>query len=154
MVPTCRRWGTIVRHEEIMAVQLIVAVTDREWFERLRVQPDLTEVNFWSPGAAPFRALQPGELFLFKLHSPDNFIVGGGIFAHANVMPCSLAWEAFGESNGAASLAQMRGRIARYRKVRPDDRDDFIIGCRILTQPFFLDRTSWLPVPKSFALNT
>jgi hypothetical protein len=35
------------------------------------------------PGdAAPFRALQPGELFLFKLHAPLNFIVGGGVFAY------------------------------------------------------------------------
>jgi len=36
-------------------------------------------VNFWQPsGKQQFRALAPGELFLFKLHSPDNFIVGGG----------------------------------------------------------------------------
>jgi putative restriction endonuclease len=114
----------------------------------------LGEVNFWSPSASTFRALQPGELFLFKLHSPDNFIVGGGIFAHANLMPCSLAWEAFGESNGAASLTQMRTRIAQYRKAEPNDRDDFVIGCRILTQPFFFDRSRWLPIPNSFALTT
>jgi putative restriction endonuclease len=48
----------------------------------------------------------------------------------------------------------MRTRIARYRKVRPDERDDFIIGCRILTRPFFFDPAHWLPVPKSFALTT
>jgi putative restriction endonuclease len=35
------------------------------------------EVHFWQPsGGTQFRALQPGELFLFKLHAPDNFIVG------------------------------------------------------------------------------
>ncbi len=76
------------------------------------------------------------------------------MFAHANSMPCSLAWEAFGEANGAQSLAQMRTRIVKYRKVKPNEKDDFVIGCRILTQPFFLDRSQWLPIPESFALNT
>jgi putative restriction endonuclease len=137
-----------------MSVRLIVAVTDAEWFDQLRQIQNLTEANFWSPSDSNFRALQPGELFLFKLHSPNNFIVGGGIFAHANSMPCSLAWEAFGQANGATSLAQMRSRIAKYRRIKPDERDDFIIGCRILTQPFFLARDQWIPVPATFALTT
>src|SRR5262249_54547667 len=79
-----------------MDVNLVVAVTDDAWFEMLRRQPNLAEVNFWAPSAANFRALQPGELFLFKLHAPRNVIVGGGIFAYANALPCSLAWEASG----------------------------------------------------------
>src|SRR3954453_614991 len=137
-----------------MAVRLIVAVTDGDWFDQLRRDPRLSEVNFWSPSNSNFRALQPGELFLFKLHSPNNFIVGGGVFAHANSMPCSLAWEAFKEANGAQSLSEMRARIAKYRRIRPDERDDFTIGCPILTQPFFFDRSNWLAVPESFALNT
>lgn len=136
-----------------MSVRLIVAVTDGDWFDQLRQQPNLAEVNFWSPSDTTFRALQPGELFLFKLHSPNNFIVGGGVFAHANSMPCSLAWEAFGEANGARSLSEMKTRIARYRRISPDDREDFVIGCRVLTQPFFFERSQWIPVPESFARN-
>ena len=132
-----------------MPVRLIVVVTDRDWFDQLRLLPQLSEVNFWSPSDSTFHALQPGELFLFKLHSPDNFIVGGGVFAHATPMPSSLAWEAFGEANGARSLSEMRERIAKYRRMRPDNREDFVIGCRVLTQPFFLERESWLPVPKN-----
>jgi putative restriction endonuclease len=61
-----------------MTVRLVVAVTDRDWFDYLRAKPSISEVNFWAPGAAPFRALQAGELFLFKLHAPTNFIVGAG----------------------------------------------------------------------------
>jgi putative restriction endonuclease len=77
-----------------MAVKLVIAVTDSDWFDQLRATPDLAEVNFWAPsGERSFRALAPGELFLFKLRAPRNFIVGGGVFAHANTMPCSLAWE-------------------------------------------------------------
>ena len=74
-------------------VKLVIAVTDGDWFEHLRRWPNLPEVNFWAPSGAEFRALQPGELFLFKLHAPRNFIVGDGVFAHANVLPCSLAWK-------------------------------------------------------------
>ena len=93
-----------------MAIKLVVAVTDYDWFQTLRIRGDWPEVNFWAPGAASFRALEPGELFLFKLHSPRNFIVGGGIFAPSMMLPCSLAWEAFGQANGAVDFAQMRAR--------------------------------------------
>lgn len=88
----------------------------RAWFEHLRALPAPAEVNFWAPSARSFRALQPGELFLFKLHTPDDFIVGGGIFAHADDLPCSLAWETYGDVNGAASFEEMRARIVRYSR--------------------------------------
>ena len=136
-----------------MGVSLVVAVTDSDWFEMLRKHHGLTEVNFWSPGAKNFRALDRGELFLFKLHAPRNFIVGGGIFAYANTLPSSIAWEAFGEANGARSLGQMREHIVKYRRDEADPRSDFTIGCRILTQPFFLRESDWIPVPASWASN-
>lgn len=136
-----------------MGVNLVVAVTDGDWFERLRTQPNLSEVNFWAPSAANFRALRPGEMFLFKLHAPRNVIVGGGIFAYANSLPCSLAWEAFRDANGAGSSKEMRARIARYRRADPNDRSDFEIGCRILTQPFFLQERDWISVPSSWSPN-
>jgi putative restriction endonuclease len=136
-----------------MSVRLVVAVTDGDWFDHLRLKSKLAEVNFWSPSATNFRALEPGELFLFKLHSPRNFIVGGGVFAYANSLPCSLAWEAFGEANGANSLLEMRSRIVKYRRTAPDDRSDFAIGCRILTQPFFLPEQRWIPMPESWSSN-
>src|SRR5258708_39847361 len=98
-----------------MGINLVIAVTDGDWFEMLRWQPNLSEVNFWAPSAASFRALQPGEMFLFKLHSPRNGIVGGGIFAYTHALPCSLAWKTFCEANGARSAQEMRTRLARYR---------------------------------------
>src|SRR5438445_6185335 len=119
-----------LRRKLAVALRLVVAVTDRDWFDHLRAKGPLLEVNFWAPGAAPFRALQAGEFFLFKLHAPFNFIVGGGVFAYANTLPCSLAWDAFKEANGAPSLADMRRRIAKYRRADADQRQDFAIGCR------------------------
>lgn len=136
-----------------MAVKIVVAVTDGDWFEQLRRMPDLMEVNFWSPSPRSFRALQPGELFLFKLHAPINMIVGGGVFASSTVMPLSLAWEAFGKSNGVTSLAEMRSRILRYRKLDPNTAGPVEIGCRVLTQPFFLDESRWFPPPPSWSKN-
>lgn len=136
-----------------MSIKIVIAVTDGGWFESLRRQPNLGEVNFWAPSAAKFSALRPGELFLFKLHAPHNFIVGGGIFAHANTLPCSLAWDSFGIANGAYSALEMRKRIAKYRKTNPNDCSDFSIGCRILTQPFFFDVADWIPAPRSWAPN-
>jgi putative restriction endonuclease len=135
-------------------VNLVVAITDYDWFQALRLREDWLEVNFWSPAPKNFWALQPGELFLFKLHAPRHFIVGGGVFAHAMILPCSVAWETFGTANGAADLAQMRTRISRYRDVDPHDRSDFQIGCRVLTQVFFKPEDEWLPVPKSWPINT
>src|SRR3954466_5342565 len=130
-----------------MPVRLVVAVTDRGWFDHLRRRPDLAEVNFWAPSDVAFKALQPGELFLFKLRAPVDRIVGGGVFAYATTLPCSLAWEAFGEANGAAPLPAMREGAGSLRSERAGGLEDFAIGCRILTQPFFLPEEAWLPVP-------
>jgi putative restriction endonuclease len=135
-------------------VTMFLAITDRTWFDLLSAaQPD--EVNFWQPsGGKGFRALAPGELFLFKLHSPNDYIVGGGVFSHASNVPLSMAWDAFGAKNGVVSLADMRRRIAHYRRDKVvDPRQDPVIGCRILTQPFFLPREQWIPVPASFSRN-
>ena len=133
-------------------VNLYIGITDYEWFRYLSALPNVEEVNFWQPGGRTnFKALQPGELFLFKLHSPRNFIVGGGVFARADILPVSIAWDAFGIKNGAASLLEMRKRIAYYRNEPDDYRHDYSIGCRILTQPFFLPENQWIPVPASWS---
>jgi len=135
-------------------MDLFVGVTDGDWYELLANQPALDEVNFWQPGGNhQFKALSPGELFLFKLHSPLNFIVGGGVFAHSSLLPASLAWESFGIGNGATTIVEMRARIEKYRKRRPAPHEDYRIGCIILTQPFFLPRDRWIPVPASWHPN-
>ena len=132
-------------------MKIWVGVTDEDWFVRSsRLRPD--ELNFWQPsGSRTFRALQPGELFLFKLHSPKNFIVGGGHFVSYSALPASLAWDAFGEKNGVVSFDELRARIRRYR--RNDDAIDPVIGCNVLAEPFFLRQREWIPVPQSWAPN-
>lgn len=133
-----------------MSISLVIAVTDRNWLQTLRQQPNLEEVNFWSPSERGFGALQKGEFFLFKPHK-SNMIVGGGIFIYANQLPCSLAWEAFGKANGAQTYQEMQARILSYRRESPSNKNNFPIGCRILTQPFFLQESEQIPVPASWA---
>lgn len=134
-------------------MRAFVAVTDNEWYRHLAVLPEVDEVNFWQPvGARRFLALTPGELFLFKLHAPLSFIVGGGFFVRNTLLPVSMAWEWFREKNGARSLLEMRERIERYRGVS-DPRDDYEIGCILLTQPFFLPWHEWFPPPQDFDRN-
>ncbi len=133
-------------------MKAFVGITDSGWFEVLRGQRDLEEVNFWQPGGMrKFTALTPGELFLFKLHSPQNFIVGGGIFAHSTLMPISFAWSAFGRGNGVYSLEEMRERTQYYRRTVADPREDFTVGCILLTQPFFLPEARWIAVPPDWS---
>jgi putative restriction endonuclease len=135
-------------------MRIYVGVTDFDWYRFLAGRAPLDEVNFWQPsGGVAFKFLQPGGLFLFKLHHPRNFIVGGAFFAHWSALPVSLAWETFGEMNGVNSLQEMRARLAKYRKVADDHRTDYIIGCILLEQPFFLPESQWIPVPGDWARN-
>lgn len=135
-------------------MRLYVGVTDRDWYEHLRRIPNLDEANFWQPsGKNQFRALTPGEPFLFKLHSPHNFIVGGGWFRHFSLAPVSLAWESFGEKNGASTYLEMRTRVEKYRDLAPHPQEDYRIGCILLVEPFFFDRDEWIPVPPSWRPN-
>lgn len=125
-----------------------VAVTDGDWFSYLSsISPD--EVNFWQPsGSVTFKALQIGEPFLFKLHSPNDYIVGGGFFSHWTTYPVSLAWQAFGQKNGAITEHEMRARVERYRRVPPNPIEDYNIGCILLQRPFFFSRPDWIPLPE------
>src|SRR6266568_4507883 len=94
------------------SMKAFVAITDNEWYEFLRHQPTLREVNFWQPGGGrQFRALDPGQPLLFKLHAPKNVIAGGGYFATFSILPMSLAWQTFELQNGAPTREAMHERI-------------------------------------------
>jgi putative restriction endonuclease len=131
-----------------------VGVTDNDWFNFLSSLPDVNEINFWQPGGKQlFKAINPGELFLFKLHYPHNFIVGGGIFAHPSLLPVSIAWESFDVRNGARNLVEMKERISKYRREPVKYNEDYKIGCILLEQPFFLPREKWIPAPADWKLS-
>lgn len=134
-------------------MKAFVGVTDNDWFNFLSKQAGIDEVNFWEPrGSHLFKALNPLEPFLFKLHHPYNFIVGGGLFAHSTLLPASLAWKTFGEKNGAASLIEMRRRIEKHR-WNISSPEDYHVGCILLEQPIFFKREEWIPAPSDWSPN-
>jgi putative restriction endonuclease len=136
-------------------MRLFVAITDNDWFALHASKAELEEVNFWRPSPdATFKALQPGELMLFKLHAPENYIAGGGFFTRFLQLPLNLAWDTFGEANGVRSLSEMRDRIARYRRISIPPLDNPAVGCILLAEPFFWGRSDWIPSPPEFKLGT
>ena len=134
-------------------MKAFVAVTDNDWFEFLSRRPELDEVNFWTPSGKALARFDEGQPLLFKLHAPYHYVVGGGFFAHFSKVRVSVAWESFGILNGAQSYSEMRARIEKYRRVGPNPREDYEVGCTILVQPFFLDRPRWIPAPSDFDPN-
>jgi putative restriction endonuclease len=128
-----------------------VGVTDKAWFDFLSVRvPD--EVNFWQPSAKPVATfLTAGMPFLFKLHSPHNFVVGGGFFVRFSALPARLAWEAFRDNNGVADYEGLKRRVEQYRKA--PIRGDPEIGCNVLNGPFFFAERDWIPIPESWSQN-
>lgn len=127
-----------------------VGITDKRWFNYLsELTPD--EVNFWQPGGTQtFRAIEPGAPFLFKLHAPDNYVVGGGFFVRHSLLPLSLAWDVFGQKNGTPDIATLRERIFAYRRRSEAEP---IIGCIILANPFFFPEHKWITMPPDWSPN-
>ena len=127
---------------------LRLGITDNEWFRFLsNLDPRPDEVNFWSPGGR-LTNLPRGTPFLFKLKSPVNAIGGGGYVDYSHVMTIADAWEFYGCRNGAASLEDLRQAIARNSNEPVDVTR--IIGCTVLSEPFFLSRERYLQLPSDF----
>ena len=140
-----------------MHINMLVAYTNKDWYDNLSQRSqmkDLQEVNFWSPSNEGISSIGYGELLLFKLPNPDNVIAGGGVYLHSTKdIPCSMAWDAFEESNGAGSARELRMLVAECKGKKREDAADFKIGCNILADPFFFDENDWIPVPKSWHPN-
>lgn len=133
-------------------VRAYVGVTDGGWHRFLADRPYLQEVNFWRPKSdQSFRALQVGEPFFFKSHSPHNRVIGGGFFSGFARLPISEAWELFLEGNGAGSLQQMRDIIGTYRPIAPGE--DTIIGCVFIRDTRFFNADTSAEPPPDFATN-
>src|SRR5450756_1212221 len=95
-----------------------LGITDNNWFDYLRRNQITDEVNFWIPSAPPRRLIEPGSLWLFKLHSPLDYIAGAGVFMHYSVLPLQMAWDTFGIRNGVpVSYTHLRAHETRHDLV-------------------------------------
>ena len=131
-----------------------IGVTDRKWFDFHSSQKSL-EVNFWAPGGErSFSAIREGGLFLFKLKSPVNKIVGGGWFVKSTTLPLELAWKVYGKGNGAETLTSFRDTISQMRsKMSKPTGPNETIGCTLLTECFWLPEDQWLEQPLDWSPN-
>ncbi len=127
-----------------MGIKIVVAVTDRRWFEFLRKRSgEFNDVNHWSPSGTHLNATC-GELFLFKLKGQKpHVIVGFGVFSHSSRMPVAHAWDVHGAANGVSSLSEFEKIVYAYGKH--DSKT--LLGCRILSEPVFFEESDWIPLP-------
>lgn len=129
-----------------------VAPTDHDWFDFLASRPPFEEVNFWTPSTHfSFRG-EPGAPFFFKLKSPRNVIAGFGYFSRYDPLPEFLAWECFGEANGARSFEEMKARVDGIRARNQMEGATGLqqIGCIVLANPVFFPKENWIPQPTNW----
>jgi putative restriction endonuclease len=136
-----------------------VAVTDPAWLQFMRSLHGLDEINFWRPTATPIKH-QLGTPWFFKAKFPVNAIVGGAFFEHYESLPVGAAWEVYGQKNGVPSFEELCRSLNRIRKspntgsprhepLTPSS----MIGCVVLSAPFFLDAENYIATPRDFSPN-
>lgn len=131
-----------------------IGLTDPDWYSFLKSRDAVDEVNFWQPhGERGFRALKRGDLFFFKLRAPYKTIAGFGFFQRYESLPAWLAWDCFGEMNGAATYEEMIDRICRLRGEDSSAKlsGDFRIGCIMITAPVFFAAEEQVEPPSDWA---
>lgn len=129
-------------------------LTDPDWYTFLRAKQTCDEVNFWQPhGERNFRALKQGNPFFFKLRAPHKAIAGFGFFERFESMPAWLAWDCFGQLNGASDFPSLIARISKLRNEAPEPglSGDFRIGCIMISAPVFFAQGDWVNAPADWA---
>lgn len=129
-----------------------ISNTHQDWFDFLSSRrTSWEEVNFWTPSDYfGFNGI-PGAPFFFRLKSPRNAIGGFGLFSRFARLPDWLAWECFGEGNGAPDFSSMHQRlnaIRRQNQLRgrtPGGEPQ--IGCIILSDAVFFPSALWVRQP-------
>ena len=131
-------------------MKFYLGVTDNNWF-RFLAGRNPEEVNFWRPkNQNDFKAIGKGDLFLFKLHSPLNFVVGGGFLLKHEFLPLQMAWETFGINNGVPDFVSLERAILGRRDPAQHANK---LGCTVLVEPFFWERSAWIPIPTDWSGN-
>lgn len=128
-----------------------IGVTDPTWFQYLNsINPE--DVNFWQPGGQTiFRAINPGDPFLFKLKKPFNAIAGVGFFSTHSLLPISVAWDIFGNRNGLDTFEEFYSKIHNLRSHNNLLEQNPNIGCIVLTNPIFFKKEDWITIPSNWS---
>ena len=129
-----------------------VANTHSNWFDFLARKGRWEEVNFWNPSDYYAFRGEPNSPFFFRLMAPKNAIGGFGLVSGFAKLPEWLAWECFGEGNGAATFAEMQDRLNSIREQNriAAGRDLKQIGCIILASAVFFPKELWVRQPSDW----
>ena len=133
-------------------MQGYVTPTHYGWYQHLSQKRFWGEVNFWRPSPHHGFKGDPGTPFFFKLKSPHNAVCGFGQVNRFDRLPEWLAWECFGEANGASSFGVMEDRLRAIRKTN-QSMNAGRIGCILLSNAVFFPEEFWIPQPADWAAN-
>lgn len=93
-----------------------VTVTRSGWFDFLATRPFREAVNVWSPSDYDTFRGSAGAPFFFKLTAPRHAIGGFGYVDSFAKLPDWLAWDCFGDGNGAAPFDDFKRRLHGRRE--------------------------------------
>jgi putative restriction endonuclease len=131
-----------------------VANTHADWFDFLSRRTHWDEVNFWTPSDYYAFHGAPGSPFFFRLKAPRNRIGGFGHVARFARLPDWLAWECFGEGNGAPDFRTMETRLVQIREQNDlkgrSSTGAPQIGCIILSDAVFFPESLWIRQPSDW----
>jgi putative restriction endonuclease len=136
------------------------ALTDEDWYQFLLAQSrqgKLEEVNHWAPSGKPGINSVLGAPYFFQLKAPLYRIGGFGFLGPVTSIPISLAWEAFGEGNGAATREMMFESVQKLRKGKVAEGEtihDPWVGCRTILEPVFFPPDVNIPIAKDWPKHT
>ena len=130
-----------------MNYNAMVALTDYEWYDALRENPNFNEVNFWTPTPWNIRKLKAGGKVYFLLKARyGRMICGYGKFSEYKNLSLQRAWKEYGQANGVHNYQELidkiRGYTSKNSKVAFQG-DNHTIGCIILHNIILLDKEDY-----------
>ena len=137
-----------------------VGVTDYSWYSFLKkylpADKKNIEIDFWrSAASGQFQALEPGDLFLFKLRNTakdsrlNGKIVGAAQFKLFEFNTVKEAWEKYKQGNGCGTISAFEGNVKLInngKAIEPGAE----IGSIILSNVVFFDPSDWLDEPSDW----
>ncbi|MBP3916973.1 hypothetical protein [Clostridium sp.] len=111
-----------------------IGVTDIQWFNNLKSQYKLGEVNFWRKNTNNFKCLKTGDKFFFlvknnKNNKEERKVLGVATFIRYEVLSILEAWEKYKIGNGVNNIGEFYHKITNLYEPSIGNSK---IGCIIL----------------------
>ena len=68
-------------------------------------------------------------------------------------MPINFAWDVFQDRNGTDNFLSFYSKIKSYRDSSNTIERNPNIGCIVLTNPIFFNKSDWIPIPQDWSKN-